>query len=62
MQANMMVDGEEKRFSISSTGIGVEWSQLTQVKNLISRVNYKDNGVYLTFVTEDGLDTIVYYL
>jgi hypothetical protein len=51
MQANMMVDGEEKRFSISSTGIGVEWSQLTQVKNLISRVNYKDNGVYLTFVT-----------
>ena len=45
MKANMVVDGEEKRFSISSTGIGVEWPQLNQVTNLTSHVKYQATGV-----------------
>ena len=62
MKVNMQVDGEEPRFSISSTGIGVEWSQLTQVTNLVSHVKYLGTGVQLTFVSTDGLDTTVYFL
>lgn len=37
MQVNLACPGEDARFGISSTGIGVAWDQLVQVTDLASR-------------------------
>jgi hypothetical protein len=50
MQVNMACPGEDPRFGISSTGVGVEWSQLTQVTDLASLTTVTQDSV-----TVDGL-------
>ena len=42
MQVNINAKGEDDRFAISSTGIGVEWSQLRQVDNLKKLTDFSD--------------------
>jgi hypothetical protein len=46
---NISCAGEEPRFGISSTGIGVEWSQLEKVTNLSSVTGFyqKKTEVFL---------------
>lgn len=62
MQCNFQVDGEDPRFGISSTGIGVEWANLKKVTNLQSKITYISTGVKLSFTSDDGLDKIDYVL
>jgi hypothetical protein len=40
MQVTIRLKDEPDRFTISSTGVGVEWSQLKQIVNLSSHVTY----------------------
>jgi hypothetical protein len=49
MQVNISCAGEEPRFGISSTGIGVEWSQLEKVTNLSTKASFgqKKGEVFL---------------
>ena len=60
MQVLMTVDGETERFAISSTGIGVEWSQLKQITNLASHVIHQAGKYVVTTYSDDGKDTFRY--
>lgn len=61
LQVNMYCPGEDPRFSISSTGVGVEWSQLTQVIGLASLTTITADMVTVDgLVSQSGLDTFKY--
>ena len=61
MQVNMACPGEDPRFSISSTGIGVEWSQLIQVTDLANFTTITADMVTVDgLISQSGLDTFKY--
>ena len=55
----MEVPGEEPRFSISDTGIGVDWDSLTQITNLNPYVTFVGGSPKFSFTTAKG-DKIEY--
>lgn len=62
MQVTIRNKDEPDRFTISSTGIGVEWSQLTQITNLSSYVTYYSGRAAVKVTSDDGKDNFVYEL
>lgn len=60
MHAVLACPGEDPRFSISSTGIGVEWSQLVQVTNLTNMVATTADNATVTLV-DAANNTIEYF-
>lgn len=61
MQVNIACPGEEPRFGISSTGVGVEWSQLTQVTDLASLTTITQDSVTVDGLnSQSGLETFKY--
>ena len=48
MQVNIKTKGEDDRFAISSTGIGVEWPQLKQVTNLDKITDFSKDSVVVS--------------
>jgi len=57
MQVNFLSQGEPYRFSISKTGIGVEWANLKQIMNLSP---YYVAGNTYQFLSADKKDLIKY--
>ena len=64
MRALLNITGEEPRFSISETGIGVEWSQLNRTTDL-QNVTYLTDRVSIVLyssVIDQQQDVIQYDL
>lgn len=62
MRAQLVVNGEEQRFAISSTDIGVNWDTLQKVTDLYPKLQFRKNGVWIDLQSMDGNETISYYL
>ena len=62
MQATIRLKDEPDRFTISSTGVGVEWSQLKQIINLASHVTYQSGKALVSVTSDDGKDQFIYEL
>ena len=60
MQGNISCPGEDPRFGISSTGIGVEWSQLNPVTNLSFITDIRQDKVSINLSSSNGKDNIQY--
>lgn len=60
MRTTINCPGEDPRFSISSTGIGVEWDQLVQVTGLTDMVVTTADNSTVTLVDENN-NTIEYF-
>jgi hypothetical protein len=56
MQVNLACPGEDDRFSISSTGIGVAWEQLVQVTDLASKTTIASDKTTVALQSSDGLN------
>ncbi len=56
MQVNLACPGEEDRFGISSTGIGVAMDQLMQVTNLSSKTTIASDKATVALQSSDGLN------
>lgn len=61
IQARLAVDGEDDRFSISSTGIGVDWDSLNKDMNPYQSMSNVSNGIQYETTTENG-DNIKYVI
>ena len=60
MQVNLACPGEDARFGISSTGIGVAWEQLVQETNLASKTTTASDRATVSLQSSDGLNQIRY--